>query len=74
MKCSCGKKFFAPALFAAAILTATAFALFACGGGDSSSGDSYISGNFGTGESGIGGGDNTGNEGENQGGENKNEN
>ncbi|MDE5580455.1 MAG: hypothetical protein K2I95_03440 [Treponemataceae bacterium] len=73
MKCSCGKKFFAPALFAAAILAATAFALFACGGGDSSSGDSYISGNFGTGESGIGGGDNTGNEGENQGGENENE-
>lgn len=67
-----GKKIFAPALFAAAVLAAM-FLLFGCGGGSASSGESYVSGNFGTGGNETGGGENTGNEGDDNGDENGNE-
>lgn len=67
-----GKKIFAPALFAAAVLAAM-FLLFGCGGGSASSGESYVSGDFGTGGNETGGGENTGNEGDDNGDENGNE-
>lgn len=67
-----GKKRFTPALFAAAVLAAM-FLLFGCGGGSASSGESYVSGDFGTGGNETGGGENTGNEGDDNGDENGNE-